>query len=281
MPSIKSCIASLAVVAFALAPIASATPVKVDSSSLTRRTSNPSFYSNDAALEKRASAESRKEAAARIKRAKSAAAKKAKRVEKEREAEDLMKRAVSAARAAEGLTARDLEARAVFERALRRVRCGISDAVCARAVTAPTDLPANGQAVCSPSTHLCVVGCQDGFVLSGGACIASAPTCGTTTCPTTDNGVYLCAGAGVCTLVCDTANGYTATAAGTCVNTLTDAANCGAVGNVCPGSYNGVGTAACRSGLCKISCPAGTGARYTQDRSAILCYGAGTPLTAA
>ncbi|GAA5831101.1 hypothetical protein JCM11251_005143 [Rhodosporidiobolus azoricus] len=275
MPSFKTIFASVAVAAFAFAPIASATPVKVDASSLSRRTSNPSFYSNEASVEKRASDESRKEAAARVKRAKVAAAKKAKRVSKEREAQELLKRAISDAHAAQGLTERDLESRAIFERALRRVRCGISDAPCARAVTAPTDLPTNGRAVCSPITHQCVVGCADGYVLSGGACIASSPTCGANTCPTVENGVYLCSGNNQCTLACDTANGYSPTAAGTCVNTRTDADNCGAIGNVCPGSYNGIGTASCKSGLCKIVCPAGYGPRRTQDRTGIYCYGAG------
>ncbi|GAA5884950.1 hypothetical protein JCM6882_007166 [Rhodosporidiobolus microsporus] len=275
MPSFKTLIASAAMAALAFAPIASATPVKVDAGSLSRRTSNPSFYSNEAAVEKRASDESRKEAAARVKRAKVAAAKKAKRVFKEREAQDLLKRAISDAHAAQGLTKRELESRAIFERALRRVRCGVSDAPCARAVTAPTDLPTNGKAVCSPVTHQCIVGCQDGFVLSGGACIASAPVCGANACPTVENGVYLCSGANVCTLACDTSNGYSATAAGTCVNTLVDADNCGAIGNVCPGSYNAIGDASCKSGQCKITCPAGYAARRTQDRTAIYCYGAG------
>ncbi|BGP19052.1 hypothetical protein JCM10213_009238 [Rhodosporidiobolus nylandii] len=273
MPSINACLASLAVVALAFGPIASATPVKVDASDLVRRISNPSFYSNEAAVEKRASAASRKEAAARIKRAKAAAAKKAKRASKVQEGEILMKRAVEEAHA--GISKRDLERRAVFARALRRVRCGISDAVCSRAVTSPSDLPENGAAVCNQVSHMCTVGCQDGYVLSGGACIASTPTCGANTCGTVDNGVYLCSGDNTCTLACDTSNGYAATAAGTCVNTAVDADNCGAIGNVCPGSYNGIGTASCKSSTCKLTCPAGYAVRRTQDRTALFCYGAG------
>ncbi|GAA6012533.1 hypothetical protein JCM10207_009033 [Rhodosporidiobolus poonsookiae] len=272
MLSIKSCLASLALVALTVAPLASATPVKVDGS-LTRRTSNPSFYSNEAIVEKRA--DSRKEVAARVKRNKTAAAKKARRAEAAREAEELLKRAISDVHESEGVSKRDLERREIFARALRRVRCGISDAVCARAVTAPTDLPTNGQAVCDQATHICTVGCQDGFVLSGGACIANAPTCGPNTCGTTDNGIFLCSGANTCTLVCDTANGYQPTAAGTCVNTLSDAANCGAIGNVCPASYNGIGSASCKSGQCRVACPAGYGLRRTQDGTALYCYGAG------
>ncbi|GAA5857354.1 hypothetical protein JCM8547_002236 [Rhodosporidiobolus lusitaniae] len=268
MPSIKSCIASLAVVALAFGPLASASPVKADS--LTRRTSNPTFYSNEAAVEKR---ESRKDSATRVKRAKFAAAKKAKRAAKANEAEELLKRAISEAN--EGLSTRDLEARDVFARALRRVRCGVSDTPCRRAVTAPTDLPANGAAVCNPVTHLCSVGCLDGFVLTGGACIANQATCGANTCGTVENGAFLCSGDNVCTLVCDTANGYQAVG-GACVNTRTDAANCGAIGNVCPQSYNGVGTPSCKSGTCKLTCPAGTGVRRTQDLTGLYCYGTAT-----
>ncbi|GAA5984106.1 hypothetical protein JCM11641_000315 [Rhodosporidiobolus odoratus] len=275
MPSIKSCFLAFALVAAAIAPIAAATPVKVDASSLTRRTSNPSHYSNDAAVEKRASAESRKEAAARIKRSKIKAAKKAKRQSTEREASTLMKRAVADIHAAEGVTKRDLEARAVFARALRRIRCGVNNRVCRQAVTSPSDLPANGAAICSPSTHQCVVGCRTGYVLSDGACVASSPTCGANTCGTVQNGVYLCSGDNQCTLACDTAAGYTASAQGTCINTITDADNCGSVGNVCPGSYNGIGVRSCKSGLCKVVCPAGYGLRRTQDRSQTYCYGTG------
>ncbi|GAA5852905.1 hypothetical protein JCM8547_004730 [Rhodosporidiobolus lusitaniae] len=46
-----------------------------------------------------------------------------------------------------------------------------------------------------------------------------------------------------------------------CFDTINDAANCGTVGNVCPESNNGVGTATCKSSTCNISCPAGTRAQ--------------------
>ncbi|GAA5877672.1 hypothetical protein JCM1840_004980 [Sporobolomyces johnsonii] len=272
MPSFKGCLASLAIVAIALSSVAQASPVKVDTSVLVRRTSQPSFYSNEAVLDKRSS-ESRQEAAARIKRAKLRAAKKAKRAHAEALSQDLVKRAISSIEESEGLTKRDLERRALFARALKRVRCGQSSAVCAAAVTSPSDLPTNGAAVCSPTTHQCVVGCVDGYVYSGGQCIASATTCGANTCGTVDNGVYLCSGDNVCTLVCDSSSGYTATSSGTCVSTTNDPDNCGAVGNVCPISYNGIGTPSCVASSCRITCPAGYSLRRSSSSTLpYYCY---------
>ncbi|GAA5951434.1 hypothetical protein JCM21900_004408 [Sporobolomyces salmonicolor] len=278
MLSLKGCIASLAVVAFALGPVAQATPVKVDTSILVRRTSQPSFYSSEAAFDKRSS-ESRKDAAARIRRAKLRAAKKAKRAHAEALSQELVKRAVSSIEESEGLTKRDIERRALFARALRRVRCGQSNSVCAAAVTSPTDLPTNGAAVCSPTTHQCVVGCLDGYVYSGGQCIANTPTCGTNTCGTVDNGVYLCSGDNVCTLVCDSSNGYTATASGTCVSTTNDPDNCGSVGTVCAASYNGIGTPSCVASTCRITCPAGYSLRKAQSSTnPYYCYNGSSSL---
>lgn len=269
MPSIKSCLAAIALAALAFSPVA-ATPLAADDS-LVRR-AEPAFYSNEAAVEKR-SAESRKEASIRVRKAKIAAAEKAKRTTASvEEGAALLKRHIESMHAEQGVTRRDLQRRAVFARALRRYRCG-TDRVCFNAVTSPSDLPANGRAVCNTRTRLCSVGCQTGFVLQGAECIASAPTCGPNTCPTTANGVYLCSGGNVCTLVCDSSNGYVPTAAGTCVNTRLDPDNCGAVGNACPASYNGVGERACRSGICRLTCPFGSTLRRTQDRTGLYCYG--------
>ncbi|GAA6047742.1 hypothetical protein JCM3770_001755 [Rhodotorula araucariae] len=271
MPSIKACLVSFALMALAIAPIAQATPVQGDN--LVRRSSQPSFYSNEAAVEKR-SAESRKQASSRVKKAKLAAARKAKRASSvQEEGQSLLKRHITELHARDGVTPAHLERRANFARALRRYRCA-ADRACALAVTDPRDLPANGAAVCNPTTHLCAVGCKDGFVLTSGECIANSPTCGANSCGTVQNGAYLCSGANVCTLVCDTANGYRATAAGTCVNTRTSPENCGAVGNVCPGSYNGVGSSSCRNGVCRLTCPVGSTLRRTMDGSALYCYGA-------
>lgn len=84
------------------------------------------------------------------------------------------------------------------------------------------------------------------------------------------------------TVACNTSLGYTlSTATGTpkCINTSTGSSNCsyklsvsrrltlvpnpvhlvgGSVGNVCAGSYNGVGTKKCVSGICTLKCTTGT-----------------------
>lgn len=105
----------------------------------------------------------------------------------------------------------------------------------------------------SPSpTPSPTVGCQPGFFLTGGVCVQSASTCGPNTCGTTSNGAFLCAGGNVCTLVCDTINGFVATPQNTCVNLVTSEDNCGAIGNVCPPSYNGIGSPWCRSRQCGL-----------------------------
>lgn len=193
MPSIKSCLASLALVALAISPVA-ATPLKsecrarllepcstltlpsstVNDAALVRRAPEPAFFSNEGAIEKRDV--SRKEIAARLKRAKIAAARKAKRENRERDTSELVKRHVAALHEREGVTEEVLERRAIVERALRRTRCGVNgafpralptscivadccpalstDRICTQSVTSPSDLPANGRAVCGPN-HLC------------------------------------------------------------------------------------------------------------------------------
>ncbi|GAA5841473.1 hypothetical protein JCM9279_000665 [Rhodotorula babjevae] len=271
MPSIKSCLAAFALAALAISPVAQATPVQA--ADLVRRSSQPSFYTNEALVER--STESRNESSARVKRAKLAAAKKAKRaMAAQDESQALLKRHIDEMHAREGVTKRDLERRAIFARALKRYRCG-TDRVCAKAVTSPSDLPSNGRAVCNPISHLCAVGCADGFTLQNGACIANTPTCGGQVCGSTPNGSFICpASTNTCTLICDRSSGYMATAQNTCISTRSSPDNCGAVGNVCPASYNGVGAASCRNGACRLNCPIGTSLRRTLDGSALYCYGA-------
>lgn len=54
--------------------------------------------------------------------------------------------------------------------------------------------------------------------------------------------------------VCDSANGYASNASKTaCIAKSVDVNNCGAEGNVCPSSYNGVGVATCRASKCRLS----------------------------
>ncbi|KPV76925.1 uncharacterized protein RHOBADRAFT_51906 [Rhodotorula graminis WP1] len=264
MPSIKAFLSTFVLVALALAPTARAGIMLQGNDLVHRSTSQPSLYSNTSPVEKR-SPESREKSAARVKRAKLAAAKKARRGAGEQHdaAHALLKRHITETYEREGVTKSLLARRALFARVLKRYRCGQSK-VCAKAVTDPNDIPANGAAICDPP----------GYFLAGGVCIQSSSSCGSTTCGSTDNGAFLCTGANVCTLVCDTANGYVATPQGTCVSLVTSPSNCGAVGNVCPGSYNGIGKPQCRNRNCQLNCPPGYYSKRTQDRQAVLCYGA-------
>ncbi|GAA5900924.1 hypothetical protein JCM8208_007566 [Rhodotorula glutinis] len=259
--------AALAVVAVS---VVGASPLQA--SDLTRRASSPSFFVNPEALVERGSPESRQAAAARIKRAKVAAAKKLKRatMHAHDEGQRLLKRRVDEVNAREGVSRRDLERRALFARTIKRYRCA-TDKVCAKAVTSPSDVPTNGRVYCNSVTHLCTVGCQPGFILAGGICLPNEPTCGPNTCGTTANGVYLCSGDNVCTLVCD--EDAVASPAGTCVDVVTSPTNCGTLGNVCPPSYNGIGTPQCRNRNCILNCPPGSYVRRTSDGTRLYCYG--------
>ncbi|CEQ39316.1 SPOSA6832_00837, partial [Sporobolomyces salmonicolor] len=115
-----------ALVALSLVLVVQAKPVNVGASVLVRRSSQPLLYSNEAIFDKDSAANSRKEAAAHIRRAKLRAAKKAKRAHAEVLSQELVKRAVSSIEDPEGLTKRGIERRALFARALKRVRCGQS-----------------------------------------------------------------------------------------------------------------------------------------------------------
>jgi len=79
------------------------------------------------------------------------------------------------------------------------------------------------------------------------------------TCSTPANGYNTCdAATGACNPGCNA--GFTLFQAGnnfSCFAINSDADNCGAPGNVCPASYNGIGSSVCRSGNCRIACPAG------------------------
>ncbi|GAA5841475.1 hypothetical protein JCM9279_000666 [Rhodotorula babjevae] len=273
MPSLKSFLSAFALVALALAPVAQAGLLLQGSELVHRSTSQPSLYSNASPLEKR-SPEAREKSAARVKRAKVAAAKKARRAAGSDHDGDhaLLKRHITETYEREGVTKSILARRALFARALKRYRCA-QNKVCAKAVTDPNDIPANGAAVCDPVTHLCKVGCLPGYFLAAGVCIQSASTCGDTSCGTTSNGAFFCTGANVCTLVCDTGNGYVATPQNTCVSLVTSPTNCGTLGNVCPASYNGIGVPACRGRVCILSCPVGYYSRRTQDGQSQYCYG--------
>ncbi|GAA5970860.1 hypothetical protein JCM8115_007021 [Rhodotorula mucilaginosa] len=268
MPSIKAVLVSLALSALALAPVAQASPVKADEV-LARR--SPSFFSNEGAVEKRS--ESRKDLAARVKRAKLAAARKVKR-----QRTTWGQRAAAAAPVsapAASSNGGEYAAGSPFlstpqALAAAAVRCG-SNFIC----NARTTPPANAAALCLSGR--CTFRCNQGFA-PGGAdgtqCVASAPTCGTETCATIEGGYATCSG-NTCVYGCNA--GLSLITSGStplCVNLLADPNNCGAVGTVCPASYNGLGTPACRNGLCRLNCPAGSYERSTTDGSGSYCYGA-------
>lgn len=78
-------------------------------------------------------------------------------------------------------------------------------------------------------------------------------------CPTVENGYNVCdPNSGACSAGCN--SGFVLYASGNtqaCFATQSDVNNCGNPGNVCPSSYNGIGSSTCRSGTCKIACPSG------------------------
>ncbi|KAM0753540.1 hypothetical protein T439DRAFT_322434 [Meredithblackwellia eburnea MCA 4105] len=231
MPSIKSCIATVAFFAFTLAPVAAgplpgvaARGFDVDSRDVL----------GAAALARR----SRQEVAA-------AALNKRRAAQKARRA--------AAAAAGSALKERNhIEARQVAGLATYlNTRCGTTKA-CQNAGTKPT-LGAGASYACSTSSRKCIVTCPSGQALgSDGVSCQSAVTC-----PSTPpaNGYY----SGTCAIVCN--SGYSLTA-GQCLSLSSDPQNCGSVGHVCPNSYNGVGTPKCYNGGCTLSC---TGYTYPRN----------------
>ncbi|GAA5979394.1 hypothetical protein JCM10908_002907 [Rhodotorula pacifica] len=277
MPSIKAVLVSLALSALALAPVAQASPVKANQ--VLARRSSPSFFSDDAAVGKRS--ESRKDLAARVKRAKLAAARKVKRQRTtwaQRQQAAAPAAAAPATAAPVSSAAGDGGAYAPGSPflstpqalAATNVRCGTSF-VC----NAQTTPPANAASLCLSGR--CTFRCNTGFA-PGGAdgtqCVQGATTCGTQTCQVPDGGYALCAG-DACSYGCnDGLSLITATGqAPRCISLDADASNCGAVGNTCPPSYNGQGSPVCRFGVCRLACPAGSFERATLDGSATYCYG--------
>ncbi|POY70726.1 hypothetical protein BMF94_6136 [Rhodotorula taiwanensis] len=278
MPSLKAVLLSVALSALALAPVAQASPLKAGEA-LARR-SSPTFYSNEAAVDKRS--ESRKELTARVKRAKLAAARKAKRATRMTFAQQVAAQkaaaAAAAAAAAPSSSAGDssgayapgspfLSTPQALAAASRR--CGVS-----RTCETTTTPPANANAICLSGR--CTFRCQSGFAPGGAAgteCVQGSTSCGPNACNAPTNGYATCAGE-TCVYGCNA--GLTLGTNGgapVCLNLLGDPANCGTEGAVCPGSYNGVGTAACLFGTCGLRCPQGSYQRRTQDGSANYCYG--------
>lgn len=150
------------------------------------------------------------------------------------------------------------------------IRCGI-DIVCERRTSPPT----NANAVCLSGR--CTFRCEQGYAPGGPQgteCVQGSNSCGGNTCATVENGYSTCAGT-TCSYGCST--GYSLYNSGNsvvCLNLQSDPDNCGAQGNVCPTSYNGVGSRTCSFGQCRLACPFGSYVRRTQSGGELYCYGA-------
>ncbi|GJN91850.1 hypothetical protein Rhopal_004873-T1 [Rhodotorula paludigena] len=116
----------------------------------------------------------------------------------------------------------------------RRFRCGTA-AVCER--RAPPQVP-NAVSVCYRGR--CEFRCDDGFAPDPNSdlCIASASTCGATTCQVPDNGYATCNADGSCNVQCNEPYTLASSLPGNqgtfaCIDLSGDAQNCGALNN-CP-----------------------------------------------
>ncbi|GAA5958614.1 hypothetical protein JCM21900_004655 [Sporobolomyces salmonicolor] len=244
MPSIKTCIITIALAAFSFASVEASTStmhsgVVARDSMVKARSANPS-----AGVSRRAAA-----------------------------AKALRKRAAAAAAEAANPYSKNsafLNTKAAL--AAAKVRCG-TDTVCERRTTAA---PANGAAVCI--TGKCTYRCNDGYApggTDGTQCVAAASACSGVTCADVTNGYNTCDATGACSPGCNA--GLTlyqaSNGAYACFDTTSDAANCGTPGNVCPSSYNGIGTSTCTSSTCKVACPPGYFLRKAQSTTnPYYCY---------
>ncbi|BGO96872.1 hypothetical protein RTBOTA2_000733 [Rhodotorula toruloides] len=159
--------------------------------------------------------------------------------------------------------------------AAAKIRCG-SNAICRSKGPAP---PADANSFCINGS--CTFRCNAGFA-PGGAdgtqCVPSSTTCGANTCTVPQFGYATCNVDGTCNIGC--AAGYTrfsqnADGSGpyACFAVGDDPANCGTPNNVCPPSYNGIGKSVCRNGTCRIHCPYGYALRRAKSAgSPFYCY---------
>ncbi|BGP27686.1 hypothetical protein JCM10295v2_006660 [Rhodotorula toruloides] len=311
MPSFKSCLASLALLALAIAPVsAAATPVE----GLAVRNVNAGSVGGQAAVLRRNAARralEQRATKAQLARAKLAAKKKAAAAAKAAAAKGRQtvgsmsspsplnpQQAASAggaAAAAGSSTASSSSASSSSSSpasssdayspssaflntkaalAASRLRCG-SDGVCA--LRGPA-VPANAAAKCISGK--CTFRCNSGFA-PGGAdgteCVATDSSCGGVQCTVPANGYSTCSN-GACVPGCN--QGYTRYSANpdgsgaiTCFDLQNDASNCGSQGNACPASYNGKGTAICKYGSCRVSCDPGYVLRKAQSTTnPYYCY---------
>ncbi|GAA5985506.1 hypothetical protein JCM10908_007002 [Rhodotorula pacifica] len=155
--------------------------------------------------------------------------------------------------------------------AVSNVRCR-SRFTCAASFPAP----ANADGLCLNGR--CAFSCRSGYAPSAdqSSCVAAAGTCGGTTCTQPTNGYTTCSADGTtCVPGCNTGYSPITSTSGAfaCSNFDTDASNCGSLGNACPASYNGIGSATCTFGVCRIACPAGSVQRSAASTTnPIYCY---------
>ncbi|POY71502.1 hypothetical protein BMF94_5815 [Rhodotorula taiwanensis] len=263
MPSFKSCLVSLALAAFAFAPISAST--STDASLAARGHKEARFVKPSAALARRnAAAKALKKRAGRMSFAQMQAAAKAAAAAKNVEATTTPASSSGLGAYTPGSTFLSTP-EAI---AASKIRCGAARTC---QITAPAP-PANGISICFNGR--CSYRCNTGFAPSGTECVAASSSCGPSTCATIQNGYATCAG-DTCVYGCT--QGYTLFTLGgqaQCINLQTDTQNCGTQGNVCPASYNGVGAATCSFGSCRLACPINTYQRRAQsDSNPFYCYG--------
>ncbi|GAA5980314.1 hypothetical protein JCM10908_001612 [Rhodotorula pacifica] len=266
MPSFKSCLVSLALAAFAFAPINAAT--STDAGLVARNQKVARAVKPSSALARRnAAAKALKKRAGRQTWAQQQAAK--------NQAPQAATPAPVSAASSSGLGAYTPGSTFLSTPqalAAAAIRCG-TVFVCNARAPAP---PANGVNVCASGR--CSYRCETGFAPGGSdgtQCVPQQSQCGAQTCASVTNGYSSCDAAGTaCVYGCS--QGFTAFTSGNsivCLDTQTDAANCGSQGNACPASYNGLGSPVCRFGVCRIACDAGYVLRRAQsETNPYYCY---------
>lgn len=242
MPSFKSCLASLAILAVAFAPITAAAGHKTTDLHVGRDVHGAS--ANAARAVGSAQVGKEKRAAAKAAAVQRALARRAKKPSKPA--------------TLQGTTASLYGPGSAF--AAGKVAAAVAGSRCAKpnhCLTLPT-IP-NSFATCL-STRFCQLQCNPGFAPGvGGAsqsCVASAATCSAATCPVVNNGFNTCSSAGQCVQGCSdtfTLHSNSGGTSFTCLNLGGDINNCGTAGTVCPSGYAS-GAPKCYKGKCTLTC---------------------------
>ncbi|BGP21887.1 hypothetical protein Rt10032_c01g0582 [Rhodotorula toruloides] len=270
MPSIKSCLASLALVALAFAPVNAS---KATSAGVVARNQHVerSVKSSAAVARRDAAAKALKKRAGRATGRTTFANRKTAASSKGNSASNnaapVSKTDPYAANSA------FLNTKAAL--AAAKIRCG-TNAICR---TKGPAAPANGDSFCIAGS--CTFRCNPGYApggTDGTQCVPSQTQCGGTTCDVPQFGYATCNTDGTCNIGCAAGyQRYSTNVAQTgpyhCFATQTDAANCGTPGNACPASYNGIGEPVCKFGTCRVSCPVGYALRRAQSATnPYYCY---------